>query len=159
MQILLWFKTTLFIINSLWPRDAIWRQISGSTLAEVLACCLVAPSHYLKQCWLIISKVKWHSSMGNLTRDISALNHWNYLKNQVPKMPFKFPRGLWVNKWLWIPAIRTVHKFQQCKQPIQHQSAWTISGEIPIPWKQALMSLTYVWRDHCQYSIMRLHLT
>ena len=48
------------IINSLWPSDAIWRHISRSTLAQVMACCLTAPSHYLNQCWLI-SKVQWHS--------------------------------------------------------------------------------------------------
>ena len=47
--------------NSLWPRDAIWRQRSWSTLAQVMACCLTAPSHYLNQCWLIISEVQWHS--------------------------------------------------------------------------------------------------
>ena len=35
----------------------IWRQRSGSTLAEVMACCLTAPSHYLNQCWLIISGI------------------------------------------------------------------------------------------------------
>ena len=44
-------------VNSLGPSDAIWRQRSGSTLAQVMACCLTAPSHYLNQCWLIISKV------------------------------------------------------------------------------------------------------
>ena len=27
--------------------DAIWQQRSGSTLAQVMACCLMAPSHYL----------------------------------------------------------------------------------------------------------------
>ena len=36
--------------NSLWPNDAIWRQRSGSTLAQVMACCLTATSHYLNQC-------------------------------------------------------------------------------------------------------------
>ena len=35
------------LINSLWPSDAVWRQRSGSTLAQVMACCLTAPSHYL----------------------------------------------------------------------------------------------------------------
>ena len=58
-----------------------------------MACCLTAPGHYLNQCWLIISKVEWHSSKGNFTRDTSAINHWDYLTNQVPKMSFKFPRG------------------------------------------------------------------
>ena len=79
--------------NSLWPSDAIWRQRSGSTLAQVMAWCLTAPSHYLNQCWLIIRKVEWHSSKGKFTRDNSAINHWNYLENQVPRISFKFPRG------------------------------------------------------------------
>ena len=33
-------------INPLWPNDITWRHKSGSTLAQVMACCLVAPSHY-----------------------------------------------------------------------------------------------------------------
>ena len=67
-------------VNSLWPSDAIWQQRSGSTLAQVMACCLTAPSHYLKQCWLIINQVEKRSK-GKFTRDNSAINHWNYLKN------------------------------------------------------------------------------
>ena len=43
--------------NSLRPSDAIWRHRSGSTLAQVMACRLMAPSHYLNHCSLIISKV------------------------------------------------------------------------------------------------------
>ena len=58
-------------INSLRPSDAIWWHRSGSTLAQVMACCLMAPSHYLNQCWLIISKIQLHSSDGNFTRDTS----------------------------------------------------------------------------------------
>ena len=46
--------------NSLWPIDAIWRQRSGSTLTQVMAFCLPAPSHYLNQCWLIICEVQRH---------------------------------------------------------------------------------------------------
>ena len=44
-------------LNSLKPSDLIWRNSSGSILAQVMACCLTAPSHYLNQSWLIISKV------------------------------------------------------------------------------------------------------
>ena len=55
-------------INSLRQSDAIWRHRSRSTLIQVMACCLMAPSHYLNQCWLIISKVQGHSSDGNFTR-------------------------------------------------------------------------------------------
>ena len=63
------------LLNSLWPSDAIWQQRSGSTLAQVKACCLTAPSHYLNQCWLIISEVQWHSYQGNFTTGASTINH------------------------------------------------------------------------------------
>ena len=52
----------LYSKYSLCPRDTIWRHRSVSTLAPVLAWCLMAPSHYMNQSWLIISKVQWHSS-------------------------------------------------------------------------------------------------
>ena len=41
-------------VNSLWLIDVIWQHRFGSTLTQVMACCLMAPSHYLIQCWLII---------------------------------------------------------------------------------------------------------
>ena len=44
------------MVNSLWPSDTIWWQGSRSTLAQVMACCLTAPSHYLSQCWVIITE-------------------------------------------------------------------------------------------------------
>ena len=53
--------------NSLWPR-------SGSTLAQVMACCLMAPSHYQNRCWLIITKVLLHSSNGNFTSSVTKIN-------------------------------------------------------------------------------------
>ena len=62
-------------VNSLGPSDAIWQHRSRSTLVQVMACCLMAPTHYLNQCWLIFSKVQWHSVEGNLTRDSSPFNH------------------------------------------------------------------------------------
>ena len=40
-------------VNSLLHSDAIWQLRSGSTLAQLMVCCLTAPSHYLNQCWLI----------------------------------------------------------------------------------------------------------
>ena len=47
----------LSLVNSLWPSDAIWQHRSVSTLAQVMACCLPPPSHYLNQCWLFISEL------------------------------------------------------------------------------------------------------
>ena len=40
--------------NSLWPSDVLWLHRSGSTLAQVMARYLTAPSHYLKQCWFFL---------------------------------------------------------------------------------------------------------
>ena len=83
-------------VNSLWSSDAISQQRSGSTLAQVMACCLTAASHYLNQSWLIISEVQWHSYQGNFTRDASTINHWNPIENYISKISFKFPRPQWV---------------------------------------------------------------
>ena len=55
-------------ISSLGPSDAIWWQRCGSKLAQIMACCLTAPSHYLNQFWFILSKVQWYSSDGNFIR-------------------------------------------------------------------------------------------
>ena len=61
---LVWFERMLWYrylhissFNSLWPNDAIWRHRTWSTLAQVMTCCLMAPSHYLSQRWLIFSNV------------------------------------------------------------------------------------------------------
>ena len=65
-----------------------WRYRSGSPSAQVMAWCLMAPSHYLNQCWLIISKVHQHSAEGNFTRDNSSHESlklaWKLLKFHLP---------------------------------------------------------------------------
>ena len=55
------------IFNSLCPSDAIWWRRSGSTLAQVMACCLAAPIHYLSLRWLLFSEVMWQSPESNST--------------------------------------------------------------------------------------------
>ena len=52
------------VMISLWPSDTLWWHISGLILAQVMPWCSQAPSHFLNQCWLITSKVPWHSSEG-----------------------------------------------------------------------------------------------
>ena len=64
------------IINSLWPGDTIWWHRSRSTLAQVMASCLMAPYHYyLNQCWLIISEVLWFSSSVNFTGNVPYISY------------------------------------------------------------------------------------
>ena len=91
-------------LNSLRPSDAIWRQGSMSTLVQVMACCLTAPSHYLPQCWLIIS-----GSSGVL-RSIS----YKLLTNQIDEVSLKVavlkmipisPKTQWVNWWIEVQVL------------------------------------------------------
>ena len=69
-----------------------------STLAQVMACCLAAPSHYLNQCWLIMKGDLWHLSVSNFTASTQATILYNVLDNIFA---FKFtataPRVQWVN--------------------------------------------------------------
>ena len=44
-------------VNLLQPSDTTWWHRSGSTLAQVMACCVMVPSHHWIQCWLLISSL------------------------------------------------------------------------------------------------------
>ena len=68
------FHDGVSVVNSLWPGDAIWRHGARSTLAQVMACYLTAPSHYLNQCWLIIDEAHSHSSQGIIIRQYEDTN-------------------------------------------------------------------------------------
>ena len=65
-------------INSLWPSDAIWRQRTRSTLVQVLACCLTAPSLNLKQCRVTISPMAfiWGHYLKKISRYQSIKQDW-----------------------------------------------------------------------------------
>ena len=56
-------------INSLCLGDVIGQP----TLAQVIACCLPAPSHYLDQYWLIIGNVPWNSPESNFSPTAQAI--------------------------------------------------------------------------------------
>ena len=61
-------------INSFRPIDAIWWHWSGSTLAQVMACCLSAPSHYLTN--VDLSSVR-----------LSGI-HLRAISQEIPQPPF-----------------------------------------------------------------------
>ena len=50
------------LMNALWLSNTSWIHRSGSTLAQVMVCCLTAATHCLDECWLTISKFQRHSS-------------------------------------------------------------------------------------------------
>ena len=55
--------------NPFWRSDDIWRHRSGSPLAQVMASCLTAPSHYLNQSGVIITEILWHLPDGDFTEN------------------------------------------------------------------------------------------
>ena len=66
--------------------DVIWWHRSGSSLDQVMACCLMAPSHHLNQCWLIISVSHWYLAEGNFT-DISCVWKLDYIIENTATSP------------------------------------------------------------------------
>ena len=62
-----------------------------------MACCLTAPSHYLNQCWLITSKVYWHSSRAIPQQIPQPSVNKISLKITYSKFHSYLPRGQWVN--------------------------------------------------------------
>ena len=93
----MWLNTTAsWEVNPFGPSDAMWWHSSGSMMAHATACCLMAPSHYLNQCWLIISRVQWHSNEDNFIRNTSAINlklTWKWL-NYIFIQIFQGPMSL-----------------------------------------------------------------
>ena len=90
-------------VNSLGLSDAIWRLRSWSTLVQVMACCLMAPGHYLNQCWLIISEVLRHSSEDTIIRRFEDTNQLSRIEDDIFKITFRSPRGQWVKGAPGIP--------------------------------------------------------
>ena len=98
------------------PTDAIWRLRSWSTLVQVMACCLTAPSHYLNRFWLIISKVLWHSYEDIIIRRFEYTNQYSKIRDYIFKTTWRSLRGQWVNHcfsgglFRWYNQNKTKHK-------------------------------------------------
>ena len=78
-----WISLIDHLINSLWPSDSVWHRRFWSTLAQVMAWCLMAPSHYLNQYWLIISEVLWNSPEGNFKENAQNIYPWYESENII----------------------------------------------------------------------------
>ena len=74
LTVLVCFSLLLWL-SILCHNDAIWWHRSGSILAQVMACFLTAPSHYLHQCSIILKGFLWHSPKTNfiaIAQDINS---------------------------------------------------------------------------------------
>ena len=55
--------------------------------------CLTAPSHCLRLCWLIISKVPWHASQGIIIKISEGSNQYNKIRNCILNSHPDLPRA------------------------------------------------------------------
>ena len=67
----------------------------GSTMVQIMACCLTSPSHYLN--WLPICKVLCHLPENNFTGIIQLLFGIMSLKIILLNLQPHLPKGQWVN--------------------------------------------------------------
>ena len=112
--------TTCPFLDALWTSDANWWQRSELTLAQVMACCLKSPSHYLNQCWLITKGVLWHSNESNFTRSAHVLDLYlvfvDYILTHlllVPHICIREPGQHWLRQWL-VAYSAPSHCLNQC---------------------------------------------
>ena len=68
-------------MNLLWHSDAIWRQKTGSTLTQEMACHLWAASHYLNPSLLILCGVLRHSPEVNFIINAQGIYPWDVFEN------------------------------------------------------------------------------
>ena len=83
----------------MWSSDAIWRHKYEKTLAQVMACCLTAPSPYPNKRRFIIKGVLWHSHGSHSSRSAHELNLYHVFGNYPFKRTNASLRGRWVNVW------------------------------------------------------------
>ena len=111
-------KVYCICFNSLWPGDAIWRHGTRSLLAQVMAWCLTAPSHYLNPCWLIICGIPWHSPGCIIIRRSEGTNQSNKIEDCSFKMTSMSSWGQWVNhnnpSWHHIDTMAWDHQQLNC---------------------------------------------
>ena len=74
---------TLIAYDPFWPSDTLWWHRSGSTLDQVMACCLTEPSHYLNQCWIVVNGIQWQARESNFTvsaKSITSIINYTFTK-------------------------------------------------------------------------------
>ena len=85
----------VYRVNSLSPNNPYGVCSSWSILVQVMACCLMAPSHYLNQSWLIISEIHLHQVEGSCTENVPDITHYRVLKNYTFENIATSPWGQW----------------------------------------------------------------
>ena len=96
-------------LNTLWPSDAIWWHRSGSTLVQVIACCLTVTSPYQNQWWLVHSGALW---------TFIFHKEWSRYQSLIWFGNYKFKITATYSRYQWIAISTTTFLFTR-----HHQSA------------------------------------
>ena len=72
-----------------------WRHRSASVFVQAMACRLTAPSHFLNQCWIIISSILWHLLERHFTLRGEATMLCYQFENNSFIITSLFPTGWW----------------------------------------------------------------
>ena len=85
----------MHFVDSLCLNDAIWRQRSGSKLAQVMA--------------FLTMTVLWHSPESNFTRGVHQLKPQNVFGDYTFEFTIPFPIDRWVDRWSILLILRSSH--------------------------------------------------
>ena len=96
IEIWLWPYDCKFV-KSLWPSEAILRHKTVSTLVQVMACCLTAPSHYLNLGFCVIHPRELQHELENYSLNI---NHDYVIKWKHFPRNWAFVRGIHRSRWI-----------------------------------------------------------
>ena len=129
-----------------------------------MAWCHQAPSHYLKQCWLLIHGFLWHSPESNFSGNAQEINRWNEFEYYTLGILATCPRDQWDNK-----TILGAWKFQMKNEfPMSLLNAvrrsscfqytgWIKKNEITLQCHHNNLTVCSKACSGCQLNIKTLH--
>ena len=147
-------------VNSLGPNDAIQWLRSGEWIRD---CCLMAPSHYLNKCWLLICEFQRHSPKNNFTASTQAAILHDEFENYKSKITATSPRAGKVNLqeiFPWSHGLTSLLLTSGDAGPSSDQSesivAHFLSTSSEITWNQHLgimKHLSYQLAPHKEHQL------
>ena len=104
--------------------------------------CLMAPSHYLNQCWLIINKVLWHYSESTIIRRSGDTSQQNKIKSCFFKITSRSPSDQWVKLKDVSSSDLTEHSCIciEFHRPLFHRVQLTVSQHWSRLWLGAILN-------------------
>ena len=101
-----WYLLSISFLNSSSPSAAYIHQRMGSTLVQIMACCLLGAKPLSKWMLVVVNWTLGNKLQWNLNQNLNFFIHQNVFENVVCKMGAFLARGRWVNIsgcWNWPP--------------------------------------------------------